>query len=161
MYHTMIHTSKWLKVPLLKNWRSQTFNFLYSKCISVNYKKKETNQTWQENITFQWSSIVKVNSYRTWQYSVKYKGCKKGEYKKFLELKFLNEIFCAHHAIKFFVCPSKCMCSWSNLDINILVYLWRKKILNADYSIPDFVSDDCRDLIKGILNTDPQKRFTV
>ena len=30
-----------------------------------------------------------------------------------------------------------------------------KKILNADYTIPDFVSDDCRDLIKGILNTDP------
>ena len=36
-----------------------------------------------------------------------------------------------------------------------------KKILNADYTIPDFVSDDCRDLIKGILNTDPTKRFTV
>lgn len=36
-----------------------------------------------------------------------------------------------------------------------------KKILNADYTIPDFVSDDCKDLIKRILNTDPNRRFTV
>ena len=34
-----------------------------------------------------------------------------------------------------------------------------KKILNADYTIPDFVSSDCRDLITKILNTDPTKRF--
>jgi 5'-AMP-activated protein kinase catalytic alpha subunit len=30
-----------------------------------------------------------------------------------------------------------------------------KKILNAEYTIPDFVSPDCADLIKKILNTDP------
>lgn len=36
-----------------------------------------------------------------------------------------------------------------------------KKILNADYSIPEFVSDDCRNLITSILNTDPDKRFTI
>lgn len=36
-----------------------------------------------------------------------------------------------------------------------------KKILNADYTIPEFVSDDCRDLITKILNTDPTKRFTA
>ena len=36
-----------------------------------------------------------------------------------------------------------------------------KKILNADYTIPEFVSDDCRDLMQRILNTDPTKRFTA
>jgi len=36
-----------------------------------------------------------------------------------------------------------------------------KKILNADYSIPDFVSEECKDLIQSILNTDPVKRYTV
>lgn len=36
-----------------------------------------------------------------------------------------------------------------------------KKILNADYTIPDFVSPDCRDLITKILNTDPQHRYTL
>ena len=36
-----------------------------------------------------------------------------------------------------------------------------KKILNADYKIPDFISDECRDLITNILNTDPSKRFTA
>jgi 5'-AMP-activated protein kinase catalytic alpha subunit len=30
-----------------------------------------------------------------------------------------------------------------------------KKILNAEYSIPDFVSNDCRDLITRILTADP------
>jgi 5'-AMP-activated protein kinase, catalytic alpha subunit len=36
-----------------------------------------------------------------------------------------------------------------------------KKILAGDYSIPNFVSKEGKDLIKGILNTDPQKRFTI
>ena len=36
-----------------------------------------------------------------------------------------------------------------------------KKILNAEYTIPDFVSADCADLIKKILNTDPVTRFTL
>ena len=36
-----------------------------------------------------------------------------------------------------------------------------KKILNADYTIPEFVSEDCRDLITHVLNTDPDKRFTL
>ena len=30
-----------------------------------------------------------------------------------------------------------------------------KKILAADYTIPEFVSPDCADMIKSILNTDP------
>ena len=34
-----------------------------------------------------------------------------------------------------------------------------KKILSGDFFIPKFVSDDCRDLMKCILNTDPEKRF--
>ena len=34
-----------------------------------------------------------------------------------------------------------------------------KKILSADYTIPEFVRDDCRDLITKILSTDPTKRF--
>jgi len=36
-----------------------------------------------------------------------------------------------------------------------------KKILNADYTIPDYVSEDCRNLITQILNTDPEKRITI
>jgi len=36
-----------------------------------------------------------------------------------------------------------------------------KKILNGDFHIPKFVSAEARDLLKCILNTDPQKRFTI
>ena len=36
-----------------------------------------------------------------------------------------------------------------------------KKILNGDYSIPKFVSQESRDLITNILNTDPDKRFKI
>lgn len=35
------------------------------------------------------------------------------------------------------------------------------KIKNGDYVIPDFISDDGRDLLKNILNTDPAKRYTI
>lgn len=34
-----------------------------------------------------------------------------------------------------------------------------KKILSGDFFIPKFVSDECWDLMKNILNTDPEKRF--
>lgn len=34
-----------------------------------------------------------------------------------------------------------------------------KKILNGDFFIPKFVSDDCWDLMKCILNTDPEKWY--
>lgn len=36
-----------------------------------------------------------------------------------------------------------------------------KKILNADYTIPKFVSSDGRDLLTKILNTDPDERATI
>jgi len=36
-----------------------------------------------------------------------------------------------------------------------------KKILNGDYQIPKFVSSEARDMIKGILNTNPQERFDI
>ena len=36
-----------------------------------------------------------------------------------------------------------------------------KKILNADYQIPPFVSAECRDLITKILNTDPNTRIKI
>ncbi len=36
-----------------------------------------------------------------------------------------------------------------------------KKILNANYSIPRFVSAEARDLMKKILNTDPETRVTI
>ena len=36
-----------------------------------------------------------------------------------------------------------------------------KKILSANYQIPSFVSPECRDLIKKILDTDPRTRYTV
>jgi len=34
-----------------------------------------------------------------------------------------------------------------------------KKILSGEFIIPKFVSEDCKDLMKSILNTDPEKRF--
>ncbi len=36
-----------------------------------------------------------------------------------------------------------------------------KKILGGEFTIPDFVSPRARELLKGILNTDPEKRFTI
>lgn len=36
-----------------------------------------------------------------------------------------------------------------------------KKILSADYKIPKFVSKEATDLLKNILNTDSDKRFTI
>lgn len=36
-----------------------------------------------------------------------------------------------------------------------------KKILAGDYTIPKFVSADAKDLLKGVLNTDPEKRLTL
>jgi len=33
--------------------------------------------------------------------------------------------------------------------------------LSGDYTIPSFVSEDGRDLIKNILTTDPAKRYTI
>jgi 5'-AMP-activated protein kinase catalytic alpha subunit len=36
-----------------------------------------------------------------------------------------------------------------------------KKILSADYQIPKFVSNEGRDLLTKILNTDPEERATI
>ena len=36
-----------------------------------------------------------------------------------------------------------------------------KKILAGDYKAPSFLSADCKDLLKNVLNTDPDKRFTI
>lgn len=36
-----------------------------------------------------------------------------------------------------------------------------KKILACDYLIPGFISSQCKDFIKRLLNTDPNTRITV
>ena len=36
-----------------------------------------------------------------------------------------------------------------------------KKILNANYSIPKFVSSEGKDLMRRILNTDPERRYKI
>lgn len=36
-----------------------------------------------------------------------------------------------------------------------------KKILSGDYKFPKYISNEARDLIKNILNTDPTKRFGI
>lgn len=36
-----------------------------------------------------------------------------------------------------------------------------KKILSADFQTPEWVSDDAKDLFHCILNTDPEKRYTI
>ena len=35
------------------------------------------------------------------------------------------------------------------------------KIINAEFSIPDFVSESCQELIRMTLCPDPAKRFTM
>jgi 5'-AMP-activated protein kinase catalytic alpha subunit len=36
-----------------------------------------------------------------------------------------------------------------------------QKILNAEYSIPEFVSESCQDLIRKVLLTDPSQRLSI
>ena len=36
-----------------------------------------------------------------------------------------------------------------------------KKILRGQFSIPKFISEECKDLLECILNTDPERRFTI
>lgn len=36
-----------------------------------------------------------------------------------------------------------------------------RKILSGEFTIPKFVSSDGKDLIKSILNTEPDERFTA
>jgi 5'-AMP-activated protein kinase catalytic alpha subunit len=36
-----------------------------------------------------------------------------------------------------------------------------QKILKADFTLPQFLSDDAKDMIQNILNPDPTKRFTI
>ena len=36
-----------------------------------------------------------------------------------------------------------------------------KKILSADYSIPKYVSNECRDMMTRVLNTDPERRYRI
>jgi 5'-AMP-activated protein kinase, catalytic alpha subunit len=36
-----------------------------------------------------------------------------------------------------------------------------KKILNADYSVPKFLSEEAKDFIAKIFNTDPDERMGV
>jgi 5'-AMP-activated protein kinase catalytic alpha subunit len=36
-----------------------------------------------------------------------------------------------------------------------------KKILNGNYTLPKFLSEDAKTMIKGILTVDPEKRFTI
>lgn len=36
-----------------------------------------------------------------------------------------------------------------------------KKILNAEYKLPDFLSDEARDMIAKIFITDPNKRINI
>lgn len=35
------------------------------------------------------------------------------------------------------------------------------RIIKADYEEPDEVSEECRDLLRGLLKADPAKRLTV
>lgn len=36
-----------------------------------------------------------------------------------------------------------------------------KKIMNADFQMPKFLTPDCKDFITRILNTDPESRFKI
>ena len=52
------------------------------------------------------------------------------------------------------------ICGYLPFDDNDTQMLY-KKIMKGEYSIPSFVSSNATDLIKRILNTDPEKRFTI
>jgi len=36
-----------------------------------------------------------------------------------------------------------------------------RKILNAEYTLPDFLSEEAKDIIAKIFITDPKKRITI
>ena len=36
-----------------------------------------------------------------------------------------------------------------------------KKILSADYQTPKFISPECADFLKNILNTNPDERYSI
>ena len=36
-----------------------------------------------------------------------------------------------------------------------------RKILSGEFSIPRFVGSDCKDIVKKILNTDPDERYLI
>ena len=36
-----------------------------------------------------------------------------------------------------------------------------QKIINAEYKLPQHLSENCKDLLRKILNTNPQKRYTI
>ena len=41
------------------------------------------------------------------------------------------------------------------------IYILMDKIIKGNYNIPEFLSDECKDLIKNMLVTDPDKRITL
>ena len=52
------------------------------------------------------------------------------------------------------------MCGYLPFDDPDTQLLYRK-IMNGDYSIPSHVSPEGKQLIKAILNTDPESRFSI
>ena len=47
------------------------------------------------------------------------------------------------------------------LPFLLLNPITHKKILNAEYNLPDFLSEDAKDMIAKIFNTDPNKRINI
>ena len=41
------------------------------------------------------------------------------------------------------------------------IYILMDKIIKGNYNIPEFLSDECKDIIKNMLVTDPDKRITL
>lgn len=52
------------------------------------------------------------------------------------------------------------LCGYLPFDDNDTQMLY-KKIMRGEFSIPSFLSNNASDLIKSVLNTNPQKRYTV
>ena len=52
------------------------------------------------------------------------------------------------------------ICGYLPFDDNDTQMLY-KKIMKGEYSIPSFVSSQATDLIKRVLNTDPERRYTI
>ena len=51
------------------------------------------------------------------------------------------------------------ICGYLPFEDNDTAKLY-KKIMDGEFEQPDFLSKDAIDLLKGMLNTDPEARFT-
>ena len=53
-----------------------------------------------------------------------------------------------------------CICGYLPFEDTVTANLY-KKILSGEYVTPNYISGEAKDLLKCILNTDPERRYTI